>query len=294
MDINEIYLEYSSKMVQIYLYQRAMKTLVNEELAKLNEYANTFKDKPDLLDLSSSHHSIIFRSAKDGNVRFLGHRKNTIEDRIKSVILHKNKQYQWLLAEAYEVYEDFLQQVYAYIGYIDHSLWPLVDYGNITLKELENKDFQYFLAQSRNKKDIPHSILSKLREYLPNYGKLEVKNKLDKNLKLMIILIEKLRHCIVHRGGCVFIKKEFIESVIKKAGLYNNGKYDQHIFDYMSGFFGENEFSNTIVVIEIRVMPELPILAEVNRFEILVETLTASVFAICEEVREMEKLKRSQ
>ena len=83
-----------------------------------------------------------FTHPKDGTPYFFGHFKSTIEDRRLSVILHKNKQYQWLLSEAYEEFEDFIEAAYAYAGYADNNFWPLKDYGNISLQDLQNKEFQ--------------------------------------------------------------------------------------------------------------------------------------------------------
>jgi hypothetical protein len=287
MKLDDIYADYCIKIAPIYLHQGSIKKITDENLKSLTEYANSLKENNLLAGFPSSLHNIYFYSAKDGTARLLAHKSSSIEDNINSTILHKNKQYQWLLAEAYEVYEDFLQNIYAFLGYNNNELWPLSDFGAITLNELKTKEFIFFQKQAKNKKDIPHSILSKLREILPKYMALEANNKINKNIKLMIILIEKLRHIIVHCGGVVQDKNEFIEGIFQKAGLFNNGKYDKNVYEFILGFFGDEQYKNTISLIEIPVMPELPIRAEINRVDILINTLSASVHAICEEINEI-------
>lgn len=284
MTVEDVFNNYSDKIAQLHLYQCAMKELATAEIKKLNEYAVSFSDKPEILELSSSYNNMYFYAARDGEAKLYAHKKSSVEDRIESVYLHKNKQYQWLLAEIYEVYEDFLEEIYAYIGSKDNSLWPLIDFGNVRLSDLKNKDFEYYLTQAKKKDDIPHSILNIIRQSFPDYYKLETDNKLNKNIRLLIVLVEKLRHIIVHCGGVVKDKKEFIELVIRKAGFFNDGKYKKEYYDFIEGFFGAEQYSTTISLLEIRVMPELPILAEVDRFEILSNILSASAYAICEEI----------
>jgi hypothetical protein len=284
MNIEEIYKEYCLKIAPLHMHQRSIKKIIDEEIKNLIEYANSIKDNKFASELPASVDNFYFYGARDGCAKLLAYKSSSIDEKIKMTVLHKNKQYQWILAEAYEIYEDFLQNIYAYIGFNNNELWPLSDFGTVTLKELKDKNFEYFQKQAQNKKDIPHSILSKLRDILPNYTDIEIKNKLNKNIKLIIILIEKFRHIIVHRTGIIKDKKSFIESIIQKTGLLNNGKYDKDLYDYISGFFGKDEYENVIILLERQVMTELQIRVEIEPLNILINILSASVYAICEDV----------
>lgn len=284
MNVEEIYKEYSLKIAPLYMHQRSIKRISDEEIRKSIEYKNTFKDNSFVNQIPASVDNFYFYGARDGIAKLLAFKTTSIEEKVKMLILHKNKQYQWLLAEAYEVYEDFLQNIYAYLGFSNMELWPLSDFGSISYNELKNKDFDYFLKQAKDKKGVPHSILSKIRDILPIYTRLEVDNKLERNIKLMVILIEKLRHFIVHKSGVVNDKKVFIETVLEKAGLINNGKYDKTLFEYISQYFGNEEYENTIALLEIKVNLDLPIVTEIEPLNILIDTLSASVHAICEEI----------
>ncbi len=59
--------------------------------------------------------SLIFKDIETDQHQFPGKSKFTFEDLIQSVTWHNNKQYQGLLAEAYEAFEDYLEELYDYI-----------------------------------------------------------------------------------------------------------------------------------------------------------------------------------
>jgi len=145
MNDSEIIELFADKLAEIVLYQRAVKKTAQKELKYLEDYAASLQDKPDLMDISSSHNAMYFYDARTGTARMYGHKVSSIEDRYLSVILHKNKQYQWLIAEAYEEFEDFLERVYAFLGYTDSNFWPMSDFGRISLSELSGKDFDWHL-----------------------------------------------------------------------------------------------------------------------------------------------------
>lgn len=269
MEIKDIFDDYASKIAQLHLYQRAMQKIAKKELQELDEYEKSIEKKPDLKELSCSYQKMHFRNAKDGSPVFFSYIKSTIEDMKLSVILHKNKQYQWLLSEAYEAYEDFIETSYAFAGYSDNNIWPLKDYGNISLTELREKPFTWYVEQSKKKRDTPNSIINIFKTNFPEISEIENNNALDINLRLAVILIEHLRHIIVHNGGVVTDKTDFIKRVLEKSGLYNNGKYDETHESFIKNLFGNDEHENTVVLLEIRIHPEVPIDVYVNVFDVL-------------------------
>lgn len=282
MEMQEIFDSYSNKIAQLHLYQRAIQKIAKNELKKLNEYEQSIEYSPDLKELSSSYDNISFRRAKDGEHIFFGMFKRTLEERKNAVVLHKNKQYQWLLAEAYEAFEDFLENAYAFAGFNDNNFWPLQDYGNISLKKVQEKPLSWFVTQAKKKNDTPSSIINKFREIFPEIVSVEQKNSLGVNLRLAIIFIELLRHVIVHKSGTVSDKDEFIKRVLQKAGLYNNGRADEKYIQYINAHFGSAEYENTITLLEVRVYPEIPLDVHVNVFEILSGHLMAYAHLIYE------------
>jgi len=214
MEINDIFNNFKSNISKIQLFQRAIKANTEKEIKELNEFAINMKKQPkEIQEIGKSLHNLSFKSAIDGNHIFYDFKKISIEENYQSVIFYKNKQYMWLLAEAYEEFEKFIEKVYAFIGFKNNNLWPLVDYGKITLPELNQKDYVWFLERAKNKQGTPQSILSYYRNNLSEIAKVESKNALKINLKLAIILIENLRHIIVHNHGIVENKDDFIKQL---------------------------------------------------------------------------------
>ncbi|CAK2554421.1 conserved hypothetical protein [Vibrio crassostreae] len=285
MDLDQIFQSYSSKMTQLCLYQRAMQDITKKELEKLAEYENLIKKKPELKEHSSSNHLMAFRMASNGEHYFYGHKKISPKDKYISIFLHKNKQYQWLLSEAYEEFEDCIESLYAYAGFTNNNFWPLNDYGNITLSEIKNKDFNWFEEQAINKKGAPTSIINKFRSSFFEIEKLEEKNELGVNLRLAITLVELLRHVIVHRGGTVLDKSKFRERVLKKSGLYNNGKVSEEHSQLIDSFFGSGDYDKMIVLLEVPTNPDIPLDTHINVLDLLIGYLMAYIHIIYESLK---------
>lgn len=207
-----------------------------------------------------------------------GYRERSLEDKKRAVYRHKNKQYQWLLSEAYELFEDFIETTYAYAGYTDRSFWPLKDFGNVSLAELEEKDFTWFVHQAK----IPQrEILSRYRKKFPQLVYLETQNRLNINLSLAVVLIENLRHIIVHKKGIISNRRAFIEKVLKASGLYNNGNFCLKHTEFIEKFFGSGEYENTIYLLEVPVDPAYPD-TYVDTFENLSNYLLAYAHLVME------------
>lgn len=280
MNIDEIFESYSNKMTQLSLYQRAMKDIAKKELEKLTEYEKSLEDYPELKERSLSLHNMSFRIAANGEHFFYGHKKISVKDKRLSVSLHKNKQYQWLLSEAYEEFEDCIERLYAFAGFTNNDFWPLKDYGSISLSEIKSKDFTWFEAQAVNKKDAPASIINKFRESFPNIKKIEDKNQLGVNLRLAITLVEFLRHVIVHRGGVVLDKPKFIGRILKKCGLHNNGNVVKEHLQFIESFFCGGDYENTIILLEVSTNPEIPLDTHINILDVLMGYLMAYIHLI--------------
>jgi hypothetical protein len=239
------------QIAQIYLYQHVAKSLSEKEMMELENFSKTLQNDGVEEEHSLSYHNMFFLDARTGQHRFFGRRIRSLEDRQRELMLHKNRQYQWLLAEAYEAFEDFLVYTYAYVGMNDPDFWQLKDYGNISLNEIEGKEFQWFVSQIKDKKrDIPASILNQFRKKIPGLESTETNNNLEINLKLAITLIEKLRHSIVHTSGETN-RANFIKIVLAAAGLENNGNHKEDDVLFIEYFFGREEYENTICLLEV-------------------------------------------
>ncbi|MFW5982964.1 MAG: hypothetical protein ACOCQ4_00555 [bacterium] len=293
MDLRTIFDLYCDKMAQIQLYQRAMKKLAKNELEEINEYEKVIKNNPELKDYSHSHHRMTFRKAENGKHISFARKKLSIKDRRLSVVLHKNKQYQWLLSESYEEFKDCLEYLYAYAGYIDNNFWPLKDFGNISLNEVTSKPFEWFKNQASKKKDTTSSIINKFRNTYDDIQTIETNNTLEVNLYLAVTLVEFLRHIIVHKGGVVHNKNEFKKRVLEKCGLYNNGRPLEAHTNFIDAFFGEGEYENTIALLEIPIYQKIPLDFYINRFEVLSGYLMTYIYKIYECLEQSYKKNNS-
>ncbi|WP_170828887.1 hypothetical protein [Nitrosomonas communis] len=146
-------------MSEIELYHRAAKSTAEKELSYILNQHQILEKNPELKDKITSRHNMTFYEAKTGEIRVYYHRQRTIDEEYLDALLHKNKQYQWLLAEAYEEFEDFLEKIYAFHGKHDNNFWPLNDYGAATLSQLPNKDYEWYLNQATKKKGNPSKYI---------------------------------------------------------------------------------------------------------------------------------------
>lgn len=203
MTLEEIFKQLSEKLVEVSLYQRAAKDAAKKELEFLSEQTKIISEMPDAAIFGKSTHAMYFYDPRTGTARNYAFRERSLDDRTKQVYFQKNKQYCWLLTEAYEEFEDFLERIYAFIGFQDNNAWPMSDYGKSKISDLNEKPFDWYLIKAINKKDIPQSILNHLRKNYPNLVAIETQNKLNVNLRVAINQILYLRHRIVHKSGKV-------------------------------------------------------------------------------------------
>jgi hypothetical protein len=285
MNIDEIFKNFSERLTEINIYQRIAKETAQKELEQLNIYAEKIKNNTQLEAMSLSLDSMYFSDARTGELKLYGFRQSFIDDRTKIAVFRQNKQYCWLLAEAYEEFEDFLESVYAYIGYKDNNDWLLSDFGKVSFSELVDKDYNWYLSKVKEKDKIKH-IISRFRVLHPELVEIEMNNKLNVNLRVAIELITNLRHIIVHKSGIVSDKDIFLKNVLENSGLYNNGKYNPVYKIFIERFFGEGEYKNIICLLEIK-HPENP-LAYYNLYRQLLGYLMAYATLIFENIKKSE------
>lgn len=289
MELEEIFDEYILKSEQLIIAKRSIDEIAQNEIKRLTQKKQKEEEVTGKKNTTHSMDFFFIQDAKTGETTRYKHISSTVDEKIKQILLQKNKQYQWILSESYEIFREYLIKAYAYLGYKDKNVWPLKDYGNIILSELENKDYSFFLEQSKIKRDIPDSILNKFRSIFPEYKKLETCNRLKINLNLEINLIEHFRHIIVHCAGKTAEKDVLIEKILKKSGLWNNGKYSEENYDFISSFFRLKESSDIIILLEIESNNKGGFSG--GYYDILndlISSLTSIAYLIFNEIKEME------
>jgi len=247
------------KISFIKLYAATIKNntdkILTDMLDKKEHLDKIFADPeipPDLKNFNGIEiRNFLFHSPYTGVLESIDHKKLKIEERIEIVELHKNKQYQWLLAEAYEAYEDYLEDLYACIGLIDHSFWLARDFGDISLSEIPQQEIAWFKAQVKQKKDKPKSILFTLRKNIPSITQVELNNKNNIHYQFATLMIENFRHIIVHNNGNFNNKLEFTKNLLHKSGIKNHFKPNLEI--YLNKYTGNKDGIDFILLLEKKI-----------------------------------------
>lgn len=182
-------------------------------------------------------------------------------DVIKYLKLQHNSELRFLLVEAYELFQKFIDEIYAILGLYDKTIWSKKrkdskkiyddDYTSIDeIKKLIKKDGY------RNIKTYQQLI--DLRNFLDDLYLYEIK---DSDYFFTIVLISYLRHNIVHNQGYIQRNKlkEKIYSELEKREAelnnksvgYNYMERDDEFISRINSFFGNGEYENMICITNI-------------------------------------------
>lgn len=237
--------DFDSKATEALQLKNTISRGFDSEITKLrNEKQNESKLLSDDLPRSASH--MIYYDLKDGHARSFGRKRLYLDDLISAAHHNKNRHYQWVLVEAYEAFEDYLEHAYAAFGYVDSDFWPMSDFGSCKISEISSFTFDWHLNQVKSKKGKPTSILSTFRKTLPNIRSIERENKLSKNLAFELCLIPKLRHLIVHNSGKVENLGEITKKTLDEANI--NPKDHDFFKNAMNSYFGRRKDTGETVV----------------------------------------------
>ena len=281
LDALELFLRNISK---IYVFRRAMSDASETELSELSRLEKSIDEHyPELRGSDTTQQALYFRRAVDNELQYFGGKDSTIEELRHSIYIHRNKQYQWLLAEAWEEFEKYIQNLYVYAGYVDNTFWRDREIVNLPPNETSNTQLQWFQNEV-HRKSIKHAdMLKQIRNKLPNIRSIESENGLEINLHLIVTVIEQLRHVIVHNGGQVKSVDQFTAKVLNKAGLQASGANAEIYKESARYFFGTNSFENTIVLLDVPTEPEIPLNTKISLFEKAAGYLIAYAHVIHEE-----------
>lgn len=200
MESSEIFLRFSSRIADIISFKDATKLVVSLETKRLDKLEKSSMLKDDSGEAIVSSQNLAYRDVNSGELKFYRCVDFSVQDKKRQLLLHQNKQYCWLIAEAYEEFEDLLERLYARLGMDDYSAWTLADFGNITINDVKLKDFEWFCCRAEGKKGEPGSIMDRLSALSSSVLEIETKNIFNVNMRLALILIANLRHIIVHKG----------------------------------------------------------------------------------------------
>lgn len=216
MDLLHIFVAFTNGIADIQVYRASVAAAAERELQHLLAQKKLHETWPS--EILKSTHNLFFHDAT-GRPIFYGFRQLTIEDAIQTLIGHTNRQYQWLLAEAYELFEEYLKRAYAHMGLASPTLWPLRDFGSAQWMDIAKKDFDWFLMQARQKKDAPLSMIRQFDQVLPLMHQVRRDNALGVDLWVAVLLVAQTRHQIVHGRGVVEDRDTFAKQLLSRLGI---------------------------------------------------------------------------
>lgn len=291
MDYPTLFRQFCNQTASVNEHARAMRADAARQLKTLLEEDERRKLAGLPADYVVQVQNMSFRMATTGDHFFYDFRQHSIRDQVLSLKVRTNRQYQWLLAEAYEHFEDFLEYAYAAAALIDRGFWPLRDYGTFKSSDLCRLTFDQLLQQAKMKKDKPYSLMNAFREQLPVIKAYEATNAIDANLWFFLHLIEKLRHHIVHTGGRIASKEEFSRDVLKKSGLLNGGSPNEVYLNWIDAFLQKDGSEHLIYLLEQSVPSDGLLNTYINVFEELLRKLMAYAHIVASAFASIEPAK---
>ncbi|XPF94899.1 hypothetical protein ACM9HF_02485 [Colwellia sp. RE-S-Sl-9] len=237
--IKSSYNDLLKDLADINLIQQVANAAFKREFDILNEF-----EKNKSPDSVVGNYAFGFDNPFSGKVEKYEFRKTSISDLKSLTMQQKNNQYCWLLANAFEKFE----------SYVNYS------YEVLTTKTAPRK---------------LNKVLAYFSENYPQLNESEKRNKFKIHLKIAVILVEKLRHSIVHMQGCILEPNAFINKVIEESGI-NNDRLEHE--DFIQQFI----FNGKVYIVEQPIIDNdlLPRYHDIYRY--LVSYLLAYAFLIKE------------
>lgn len=221
-----------------------MKQIVNNAFKREFDAIDQYGHSAVLGDVVSRE-AFLFNNPFSGRREKYASRTTTIEELKKLTFWHKNSQYCWLLMSAYEKFEQHLKLVYI-------------------------EDSQII---RQNKKLDLNRMLCHFSEKYSSIKQRESKNDSGLNLRILIHLIEKMRHAIAHNQGLVPDSNKFFQKIRKDCGIaINCNSYDE--------FFSQFIVDGKIYILEVPIKSDSRLNLYCDQYTRLVSYLIAYAYLI--------------
>lgn len=194
MVVQEEFEKLLEKITNADVYKRVTADIFHERkdtLIRQHEQLPEWINKED----HGPHYFIMYSSPSTSEEVIIKTKTYKLNDQIELNTLHKLKTYQWLLAEAYEAFEDFIETVYADCGVRGSNLWIRPE----GWKHEGSTRLSDYIKPRQKGSSTPHIQLNAFRERSEHFRTHEAKE--GNNYRVVFVLIEKFRHLIVHEGG---------------------------------------------------------------------------------------------
>jgi hypothetical protein len=242
MNIDLLFDKFSKKIHKCAFQINLSKDIISAEKNRLKaNYSEQFES--DNLEQEIYWNNEVFYSWNDGRPISYGQGPVTLHDLWNGTFYYHNKVYQWLLATSFEAFEEYLKKS-APILNIEETLSS----ASLILKKIRNRYPKYVLEET-----IDNCFL--------------------------LMLIERMRHHIVHCSGRVSDYDLFIRKILEPIGIYNDGHYDVRYKSTIDDYFKE-DIKGEIVLLEIPVLSLPGLQAETTVLNNLFSVMLNSAFHI--------------
>ncbi|MFZ6773254.1 hypothetical protein ACO0LB_11120 [Undibacterium sp. SXout7W] len=247
--ISEEFERLKDKFSSIQHYQRLVAKNTENILEKLLNDEERNQNAPEIFKdiVGTSYDSFYYPAPCTGEPLIYSHKKTSIQEIIQLTYLVKNKQYQWLLSEAYEAFEDFIEMVYAHCGFVENDFWSMQHRKKLS-QASDTSDIENFKIASKNISVF--EILNRIRCKVPRIKNDENGHSIHGHLRFYLILIEKIRHVVVHVNGITADKEKFAKEILDKCNVSGNKEVEPIVRNMIEEYFGTEEYSNYINLLE--------------------------------------------
>ena len=194
MVVQEEFEKFLEKITNADVYKRVTADIFHERetmLVKRHEQLPHWVDKEDY----GPYYYVRYSSPSTLEEVTIRTKTYKLDDQIELNTLHKLKTYQWLLADAYEAFEDFIEVVYADCGVRGSNIWVRPE----NWQHDGSKNLSDYTKPRQKGSSTPYIQLNAFRKQSEHFRTHEIRG--GNNYRIFFILIEKFRHLIVHEGG---------------------------------------------------------------------------------------------
>jgi hypothetical protein len=177
-------------------------------------------------DLVVSTHNMTYRDIRTNAPIFYDFKERGVKELTEDLISYRNKQYQWVLVDAFEFFEHFVKACCLECVRLNPG------------------------GETANANDGLAARLNVLRAYLPSFCTLEVSNARQLNYRSAIALIEMLRHVVVHNGGWIRDETKFFKKLGSLVQKNNGGKHDSDIENHAKFFLFRGRHGIEVYLLE--------------------------------------------
>lgn len=245
--LREEFDKFATKLSQLNLYQSEANKIytkhhqsILDSHSQLPEWAMELKH--------GKKHFFHFSSPSSGEDLYHDSPPQMLEDKLEFNTLQKLKTYQWLLVEAYEAFEDFVESAYAFCGLIGLSIWVRPDDWN----HGSSTDIRHYMKPPKGKDRTPYAQLKAFRQGSKHFAEFETGRTTGTNYRVILVLIEKLRHYIVHDGGYYKDAGTLAGKVQKELP----GMDMKSVMSFVNSYFVPHGHSQIIDLLEYPIEPD--------------------------------------